>query len=134
VRSVICTVEGINLLNDDGLSIPSVRVTCGKCGHEVESFGTSDRSVKRCLAVMHTECQREEDNFYKVEAGSEPKPRQKAVDMSEIDWNSGRYSLDGQHVKFRVKQRDSIGDALEDDQRYQRSRKRDRAPDFDDDY
>lgn len=41
-----------------------VEVTCSKCGHTVESFGTSDASVRRCLALLREECPLGENNFY----------------------------------------------------------------------
>lgn len=54
-------------LDGDFTAIEGVVATCSRCGHEVESFGTSDASVTRCLAVMREECPRGEPNFY-VEA------------------------------------------------------------------
>jgi hypothetical protein len=42
-----------------------VTVTCEKCGLEMESFGTSEASVRRCLALLREEC--EENNFYTVD-------------------------------------------------------------------
>ena len=35
--------------------------------HSTESYGTGDKSVKRCLALMRDECPMGENNFY-VEA------------------------------------------------------------------
>lgn len=43
----------------------------GKCGvsfrHETQSFGTSEASVRRCLALMREECPNGENNFYIAE-------------------------------------------------------------------
>lgn len=61
---VHCEVEYVELENDDGREVPSVCVSCTRCGHETESFGQGDASVKRCLALMREECPEGEDNFY----------------------------------------------------------------------
>jgi len=61
---VSCELEHIELENEDGLSISSVCVTCGKCGHETESFGTGQASITRCLALMRNECPELENNYY----------------------------------------------------------------------
>jgi hypothetical protein len=58
-----CLVEETELEGDYG-PVPSVRLTCEKCGHETESFGTSENSIRRCLALMNDECECKEDNFY----------------------------------------------------------------------
>lgn len=60
---VPCEVEEIEL-EGDYTSIPSVSATCTRCGHTTESYGTSEDSVKRCLALMREECPRKENNFY----------------------------------------------------------------------
>ena len=60
---VTASVElNVELEGDYG-PIDGVRATCTKCRHEVESFGTEDRSIKRCLVVMREECPRREKNF-----------------------------------------------------------------------
>ena len=69
---VSCQIEEIELEGDyetsDGgyVSVPSVCATCSKCGHTVESYGTEEASVKRCLALMNEECPEGENNFYVV--------------------------------------------------------------------
>jgi len=50
--------------NDNGNDVPCVRATCGRCGHEVMSYGTSNASRRRCLAVLHEECPNGERNYY----------------------------------------------------------------------
>lgn len=60
---VECTVEYVDL-EGDYEDVEGVRVTCTKCGHTTESFGTSSRSIRRCLALMNEECSCNEDNFY----------------------------------------------------------------------
>jgi hypothetical protein len=64
---VPCTIDTIELEGDNGHPIESVSATCSRCGHETESFGTSDRSIRRCLVLLHEECPEGEDNFYVVE-------------------------------------------------------------------
>lgn len=58
-----CDIEEITLEGDYG-EVPSVQATCSKCGHVTESYGTDDRSIRRCLALMHDECGCGENNFY----------------------------------------------------------------------
>jgi len=60
---VECTVEETELDGDHG-PVPSVIVTCSRCDHCTESFGTSDVSIRRCLALLNEECPLEENNFY----------------------------------------------------------------------
>lgn len=61
---VRCEIEETELENDDGRMIDGVTATCSRCGHETESFGTSERSVARCLVLMREECGNQENNFY----------------------------------------------------------------------
>lgn len=44
--------------------IVGVRATCERCGHWSESFGTSEASVLRCLALLNEECPEEQSNLY----------------------------------------------------------------------
>lgn len=61
---VKCEIEETELENDQGRSIPGVTATCTRCDHQTESFGTSDASILRCLALMREECPEDEYNFY----------------------------------------------------------------------
>lgn len=61
---VECTVEEIEILSDEGRTIEGVRVTCSRCGHFVEIYGRSERSIKRGLATLRDECPKDEKNFY----------------------------------------------------------------------
>ena len=61
---VECEVEETEDLNEEGRPVPCVTVTCGECGHATTSFGTSERSVKRCLALLREECPEGEENYY----------------------------------------------------------------------
>jgi hypothetical protein len=68
---VECEKEECELQNDRGITVTGVRVTCGKCGHVTESFGTEYRSVKRCLAMLRDECPEDETNYYFIEGEDE---------------------------------------------------------------
>lgn len=43
-----------------------VTATCTEtgCGHVTESKGESERSVKRCLALMREQCPMGQENYY----------------------------------------------------------------------
>lgn len=57
-------IEEVDLENEDSREVPGVRATCQECDHEVESFGTSDRSRRRCLALLRDDCPLGEENYY----------------------------------------------------------------------
>ena len=61
---VECGVEETELENENGDYVPGVLVTCSECGYMTESFGTSDASVNRCLALLREECPEGKRNFY----------------------------------------------------------------------
>jgi len=61
---VECEIHFEDLETEDGRVVPGVRAICTRCGHETESFGTEDASVRRCLAVMREECPEMERNYY----------------------------------------------------------------------
>lgn len=61
---VPCKISDVMLENDNGFEVEGVVAECSQCGHVTESFGTSDASVKRCLALMGEECPGAESNFY----------------------------------------------------------------------
>ena len=60
---ITCSISQTELENDDGYLVDSVVATCSRCGHETESFGTSERSVLRCLALMREECPEDEQRI-----------------------------------------------------------------------
>lgn len=60
---ISCKVEYITL-SGDFADVDGVIVTCSKCGHTTESYGSDDRSIRRCLALMNEECECGENNFY----------------------------------------------------------------------
>ena len=59
-----CSFKITELENDSGYGVEGVFVTCNWCGHVVQSFGTSESSIKRCLYLMRKECPEGESNFY----------------------------------------------------------------------
>ncbi len=61
---VECEVAEVDLTNEDGRDVPGICVTCSRCDHETESYGTGDNSVKRCLVLLREECPKGESNFY----------------------------------------------------------------------
>ena len=61
---VDCTIEEEELENDEGRPQEGVTATCSRCDHQTQSFGTSDKSIKRCLVLMREECPNGEENFY----------------------------------------------------------------------
>ena len=63
-ESIPCSVEEVPLKNDNGKTVDGVRATCTRCDHTTESFGTGEKSVKRCLAIMRLECPNGQTNFY----------------------------------------------------------------------
>lgn len=59
MAKVECEIEEIE---QDGQ--PAIQATCTACEHTTVSYGTSDRSIKRCLVLMREECPEGETNFY----------------------------------------------------------------------
>ena len=64
MAKIECSITYDTVENKDGYDVSGTIATCQDCGHEVTSYGTTDRSVKRCFAVMKEECPSEENNFY----------------------------------------------------------------------
>ena len=65
-------VEEIEIEEDDGehiRTVDGVSVCCGRCGHKVEVFGTSDASIKRGCVMLREECPKGESNFYTADRG-----------------------------------------------------------------
>ncbi len=67
---VECEVDFIELEGSNG-PVDGVVVTCGRCGHEVQSFGTTGASVRRCMALLGNACPEGEDNYYVADDGSD---------------------------------------------------------------
>lgn len=68
---VSCSIDFIDLENDDGREVEGVSATCERCGHSTESFGTGPASVRRCLVLLREECPEGEANFYVGDDGEE---------------------------------------------------------------
>jgi len=63
MANVPATVSYIEL-DGDYAPIESVELTCSKCDHSEEAYGTSENSILRCAAQMRENCPRGERNFY----------------------------------------------------------------------
>jgi hypothetical protein len=61
---VACEVEEIVIENEAGIEVGGVQVTCPRCGHSTESYGTGEQSIKRCLVLLREGCPKGESNFY----------------------------------------------------------------------
>jgi len=61
------SVEEIELDGDYGGTVPSVSVTCSKCGESAEVYGRSDRSIRRGCIMLREGCG--EGNYYVYDAG-----------------------------------------------------------------
>jgi hypothetical protein len=60
---VECDVEHTELDGDYG-TVEGICVTCGRCDHRVEVYGTTNASIRRGLATLREECPQGENNFY----------------------------------------------------------------------
>lgn len=67
MEKILCSIDEIVLPGHHNNDVPSVMATCSRCRHTTESFGTSDNSKTRCLALMKEECPQGENNFYEEE-------------------------------------------------------------------
>lgn len=61
---VLALIEYIDIENENGIIIEGVCASCSRCNYYTEAYGTSDISIKRCLAELHEECPNNENNFY----------------------------------------------------------------------
>jgi len=60
-------VEEIEMENDSGRTVDGLQVTCSRCQHAVEVYGTSDASARRGGVMLGEECPNKERNFYVVD-------------------------------------------------------------------
>lgn len=63
-RRVPAEVSAADIENDRGGYTPGVVADCTRCDHQTTSFGESEASVRRCLALLREECPNGEENFY----------------------------------------------------------------------
>ena len=61
----------VDVERDDGMVMKGVRATCDCCDAVTESFGTTAKSVRRCLAMMREECEQGEDSYFYADDGSD---------------------------------------------------------------
>ena len=59
------TKDYVDLEGDYG-NVEGVELTCEKCGHSEESFGTDEPSLLRCAALLRENCPMRESNFYSI--------------------------------------------------------------------
>ena len=52
--------------NDQGRDVPSVCLSCRRCGFMAQSYGIGDSSIRRCLTLLNRGCPNGEDNYYAV--------------------------------------------------------------------
>jgi hypothetical protein len=62
---VSTTTDYVDLDGDYG-TVAGVEVTCDRCGHSEESFGTDEPSLLRCAALLRENCPKNEKNYYDV--------------------------------------------------------------------
>lgn len=67
---VECEIEEVEL-DGDYATVPGLCVACSRCGHEVEVYGTSARSIRRALVMLREECPEGESNFYCADGSDE---------------------------------------------------------------
>lgn len=62
-------IDEVEIESDTGSGrmIDGLKITCNKCGHSVEVYGTSDASARRGAVMLKEECPNEENNYYVVE-------------------------------------------------------------------
>jgi len=61
---------------------PGLAVTCRKCGHTVEVYGTEGPSMRRAGVMLRDECPRGLKNFYEV-GGEDPFPSMNEAEVLE---------------------------------------------------
>lgn len=96
---VNCDVSFEDIQNESGRQVPGVVVTCGRCGHHVQSFGQGEGSIKRCMVLLKEECPNSERNFYTTD---EVDVGRKLVQSHAKKQHSGRGgAFDGQVKQSR---------------------------------
>lgn len=53
-------------LDGDYGAVPGLIITCTRCRHSVEVFGTEEHSVKRGAVMLRGECPFNENNYYEA--------------------------------------------------------------------
>lgn len=60
---VACNIQKVYLEGDYDDILGTLAI-CSRCDHQTESFGTTERSIRRCLVLMREECPLDEENYY----------------------------------------------------------------------
>ena len=68
--AVVTVYLSEELLDGDYSSVDGIVAVCSRCGHETQSFGTTESSALRCAALMREECPNGESNFYQTTWGT----------------------------------------------------------------
>lgn len=64
---VAISVTEVEIDGDYDNSAAGVEITCSKCGHTEDSFGTDEPSINRCAVLLRENCPLGESNFYKAD-------------------------------------------------------------------
>jgi hypothetical protein len=63
--------EETDLVNEEGKEVPGLTARCSLCDHEVECFGRTDASRRRCFVFLREGCNDPDEgkHFYVDAAG-----------------------------------------------------------------
>lgn len=68
IMKIKCELEHITMEHEEtGQELDGVRCTCSRCGNQTESYGTSTRSVNRCLVMLNKTCPNNNGAFYYID-------------------------------------------------------------------
>jgi hypothetical protein len=62
------TIREVEMEGDYGNAIDGVSVSCSRCGHSIDVFGTSVASIRRGCMMLREQCPNDEANFYRRQA------------------------------------------------------------------
>ena len=65
MAKVSTTTDYVDLDGDHG-TVEGVEVTCDRCEHSEQSYGTDESSIRRCAALLRENCPKNEKNYYIV--------------------------------------------------------------------
>jgi hypothetical protein len=60
-------IEEVELEGDEGQPIDGLLLTCDRCGHTVEVFGTEAVSARHGAVMLREECPTRANNFYVID-------------------------------------------------------------------
>jgi hypothetical protein len=68
-NTVVCVIDNTYAENEREFDQECVVAECSACGHQEQSWGHGDKSVRRCLVLMGQNCpEGRSDNFYILES------------------------------------------------------------------